>query len=204
MILIEENFNGIICEANTESKKMYLSGIFMESEQKNRNGRVYAKPEIEKAVKQVNEAATAGRHILGQLDHPQDLVVSLSEVSHKILEMQMSGNNAIGKAQIMESTPKGQIAKGLVKEGVQLGVSSRGSGQVNEDTGIVEGFNFITVDIVANPSAINAYPQSITEALDMYKRGYIIEDLSDAVLHDKSAQKFFEKELIKFIGKSFK
>lgn len=204
MILIEENFNGIICESSNEGKKLYLSGIFLESEQKNRNGRIYARKEIEAAVNIVNEAATAGRHILGQLDHPQDLVVSLSDVSHKILEMHMSGNNAIGKAQIMESTPKGQIAKGLIKEGVQLGVSSRGSGQVNEDTGIVEGFNFITVDIVANPSAINAYPQSITEALEMHKRGYIINDLSEAVLHDKAAQKYFQKELIKFIGDSFK
>lgn len=204
MILIEENFNGIICESNTEGKKLYLNGIFMESEQQNRNGRIYKKSEIESVVQKVNEAATAGRHILGEMDHPENLVVSLSEVSHKILEMYMSGNNAIGKAQIMESTPKGQIAKGLIKEGVQLGVSSRGSGQVNEDTGIVEGFNFITVDLVASPSAINAFPQSITEALDMHRRGYIVKDLSESVLHDKAAQKYFEKELCKFIGDAFK
>lgn len=203
MILIEENFNGVLCEA-TEDKKFYLKGIFMESEQQNRNGRIYKKKEIEAAVKQVNEAAAAGRHVLGQLDHPQDLIVSLADVSHKILEMQMNGNNAIGKAQIIENTPKGQIAKGLMEAGVQLGVSSRGSGQVNEENGIVEGFNFITVDIVANPSAINAYPQSVMEAIEMYHRGYIVDDLSEAVLHDKKAQAYFEKELIKFIGETFK
>ena len=203
MILIEENFNGVLTEA-TADKKFYLKGIFMESEQQNRNGRIYKKNEVEAAVKNVNEAASAGRHVLGQLDHPQDLIVSLADVSHKILEMQMNGNNAIGKAQIIENTPKGQIAKGLMEAGVQLGVSSRGSGQVSEDTGIVEGFNFITVDIVANPSAINAYPQSVMEAIEMYHRGYIVNDLSEAVIHDKQAQKYFQKELIKFIGDSFK
>ena len=118
--------------------------------------------------------------------------------------MQMNGNNAIGKALILESTPKGQIAKGLIEAGINLGVSSRGAGQVNEDTGIVEGFDFITVDIVANPSAIEAYPQSVMEALDMYKRGYVIDDLSQSIIQDKSAQKYFEKELMKFIKDGFK
>ena len=207
MILTESRFGQLetLAEgAEGSGKKLYLQGIFMESEQKNRNGRIYQRSEIESAVKKVNEAANQGRHILGQLDHPSNLVVNLSDVSHKIMEMQMNGNNAIGKALILESTPKGQIAKGLIEAGINLGVSSRGAGQVNEDTGIVEGFDFITVDIVANPSAIEAYPQSVMEALDMYKRGYVIDDLSQSIIQDKSAQKYFEKELMKFIKDGFK
>jgi Kyanoviridae head maturation protease len=205
MILTESRFGQIetVTEGIETSKKLYLQGIFLESEQKNRNGRIYQKKEIESAVKKVNEAASQGRHILGELDHPSNLVVSLSNVSHKIVEMQMSGNNAIGKALILESTPKGQIAKGLVEAGVNLGVSSRGAGVVNESTNVVEGFVLETVDIVANPSAIEAYPQSVMEALEMAKNGYVVDDLSNAVLHDKSAQKYFQKELMKFIKNSF-
>jgi len=206
MILTESRFGEIeaLSEGTETSKKLYLQGIYMESERKNRNGRTYQRSEIEKAVQKVNEAASQGRHILGQLDHPSNLVVNLADVSHKILEMRMDGNNAIGKSLILESTPKGQIVRGLIDAGVNLGVSSRGAGQVNEDTGIVEGFDFITVDIVANPSAIEAYPQSVMEALEMYKRGYVIDDLSQSILEDKSAQKYFQKEIMKFIKDGFK
>ena len=203
MILLEENFKDILIENAKDAKKMYLKGIFMESEQKNRNGRIYKKNEIATAVQKVNESAKAGKHILGQLDHPQDLEVRLENVSHKILEMSMEGNNAIGKAEILDKTPKGQIAISLIESGIQLGVSSRGSGSVNEDTNIVEGFSFVTVDLVASPSAINAYPTSVMEAIEMYKRGYIVNDLAEAVLHDDAAQKYFQEEIIKFVKETF-
>lgn len=202
MILVEQNFNTLV-EQSEDKKKFYLQGIFLESEQKNRNGRTYKKEEIEKAVKKINEAAAQGRHVLGQLDHPQDLIVSLSDVSHKIMSMQMEGNNAIGKAEILESTPKGQIAKGLIESGINLGVSSRGSGTVNEDTGIVEGFDIITVDIVASPSAQNAYPTSVMEALELYRKGQVVSELAEAVIHDKKAQDYFAKEMTKFIKETF-
>lgn len=203
MILLEENFKNILIEAAEEGKKLYLKGIFMESEQKNRNGRIYKKSEISAAVDKVNEAASAGKYILGHLDHPKDLEVRLENVSHKILEMHMDGNNAIGKAEILDKTPKGQIARSLIESGVQIGLSSRGRGMVNEDTNIVEGFDFITVDLVASPSAISAYPTSVMEAIEMYRRGYIVNDLAEAVLHDDKAQKYFQQEIMKFLRETF-
>ena len=201
MIITEYNSNGIITEAvNTdEGKKLFLSGIFMESEQKNRNGRTYAKGEIEAAVRKINEAAQQGRHILGELDHPDgSLEVKLQNVSHKITEMRMDGNNAVGKAEIITTVPQGKVAQGLMEAGIQLGVSSRGSGSVSESTGMVEGFNLVTVDIVANPSAINAYPESIAESLQLRRNGELL-NVAEAAIYDSAAQKYFEKEIIKLI-----
>lgn len=206
MILLENKFQDVVTEAvDTDSgKKLYLKGIFLEAEQKNRNGRTYQRREIEEAVNKVMEASKSGRHILGELDHPNgSLEVRLDNVSHKIVEMHMQGNNAIGKAEIITSVPKGQIAKGLMESGVQLGVSSRGSGSVNESNGMVEGFDMITVDLVANPSAIDAYPQSIEESLQLSRQGHIITDLAEAVIHDPDAQKYFEKEILKFVRETF-
>lgn len=198
MILVESNFN-VMTEASTDNKKLYLKGTFMESETPNRNGRSYKRDEISVAVDKINEAARNGKYILGQCDHPNDLQITLENVSHKLVEAQMVNNIAMGKAEILTATPKGQIVAGLIESGIQLGVSSRGSGAVNESTGIVEGFDFITVDVVATPSA-NAYPQSVMEALEMYKRGYVIEDLAESVIHDQKAQKYFESEIKKFLA----
>ena len=205
MILTEEKFTDIapLVEGEGSNKKLYIKGVMMESERKNRNGRIYQRSEMEKVVQKINEAAAKGRHILGQLDHPPSLEVTLENVSHKIITMEMQGNDAVGKAEILTNVPKGKIAQGLIESGIQLGVSSRGSGQVNEDTGIVEGFDFVTVDLVANPSAINAYPESVMEALDMYRRGYVVQDLAEATIHDKKAQKYFKDELLKFVKETF-
>lgn len=204
MIIVEQIFNAQTLTEGEEGKKhMYLQGTFMESEKRNRNGRIYQKSQIEAAVDKINEAASQGRHILGELDHPPTLEVKLANVSHKILEMRMNGNDAVGKAQILDNTPNGQIAKNLAESGIVLGVSSRGAGTVNEESGLVEDFNFITADLVANPSAINAYPSSIMEQLEMYRRGYLVNDLAEAVLHDKKAQKYFEQEIKKFIAETF-
>ena len=198
MYLTESNFTNIITEANAEDKKLYLKGVYMEAETKNLNGRSYKHSEIERAVQKVNESASAGRHILGELDHPNHLTVNAANVSHKIVEMYMQGNQAIGKAQIIETVPSGQIAKGLIEAGIQLGVSSRGSGSVNESTGVVEGFEMITVDIVVNPSA-NAYPESVMEHLEYFQQRNELMNLAEAVIHDKQAQSYFDKEIIKFI-----
>lgn len=206
MILLESQFNNIITEAlQSESgkKRFYLKGIFMESEVENRNGRTYQFPEMQNAVTKINSAASAGRHILGELDHPGSLEIKLENVSHRILDMRMEGNNAIGRAEIIEEVPKGQIAKGLLEAGVQLGVSSRGTGSVEESTGRVSQFELVTVDLVSTPSAHGAYPQSIQESLLLYRKGYVIEDLAEAVIHDEKAQKYFEKELLKFIKERF-
>lgn len=205
MILLETNFHNIITESAQDGKKLYLSGVFMESEKRNRNGRIYQRSEMERAVQKINEAAKAGRYVLGELDHPQGrLDICLENVSHKIIEMKMVGDDAIGKAEILTTVPKGQIAKGLIEAGVQLGVSSRGSGVVEESTGKVSRFDIVTVDLVANPSAINAYPISIYESLQLYRRGGHVENLAEAILHDDAAQKYFKKELLKFVESCFK
>lgn len=199
MILTEDHFDGIITEATEEGKKLYLKGVFMEAVERNKNGRSYQFNEIQQAVTKVNEQAAAGRFILGELDHPSTLEVKLENVSHKLVSMQMHGNQAMGKAEILTLHPKGKILEALVKSGINVGVSSRGSGEVNPSTGIVEGYDMVTVDAVATPSA-NAYPQSITEALDMYQRGFEVKNLSEAVLHDAKAQDYLNKEINKFLA----
>ena len=206
MILTEQKFTDIqtLTEGKDASKKLYLVGTMMESEQKNRNGRTYKKSEIANAVQKIQEAAKQGRNVLGALDHPSNsLEVKLKDVSHKLIEARMDGNDAICKAEIITTVPNGVIAKGLIDNGINIGVSSRGSGMVNEETNIVEGFDFVTIDLVANPSAISAYPQTITEALDMYRRGYVIDDLAYASIHDPKAQKYFSEEIKKFIQSEF-
>lgn len=203
MILIEEKFNDVsplLESADDGKKKMYLKGIFAESEEQNQNGRIYAKSEMEKEVRRINEQAKLKRYVLGELDHPSTLEVKLENVSHKIVEMWMEGNKAYGKAEIIEGHPKGQILKSLVESGIQVGVSTRGSGQVNESTGRVTNFRMITVDAVATPSARSAYPETIQEQIEYYKRGNVVTDLSEAVIHDPMAQKYFQLEMKKFIN----
>lgn len=199
MILIEENFEGVLTESASDGKKTYLSGIFMESGNKNRNGRIYDSAEMQREVDKINEAAKRGHYVLGELDHPNSLEIKLENVSHKIVEMTMKGNLVYGKAEIIDKHPKGQILKALVDSGVQVGVSSRGSGQVNESTGIVRNFGLVTVDAVATPSCRSAYPQTIQEQLEYYRKGGYVSELAEAVIHDQAAQKYFQAEMKKFI-----
>lgn len=201
MFLTEYNF-GVISET-TSDKKLYLSGIFLESEKKNRNGRIYSRSDISLASDNINEASKSGHAITGELDHPKDLVVSLANISHQIVEMHMVGNDAIGKALILD-TPSGRIAKSLIEAGIKLGVSSRGSGTVNESTGFVEGYELVTVDLVATPSAHGAYPKSIYENLNRYRRGENLKDLAEAAKNDQAAQKYFNREIKLFIASLLK
>ena len=201
MILIEEKFNDVspLLESSNGKKKLYLKGVFAESEEKNQNGRIYDRKEMEAEVQRINEQAKLNRFVLGELDHPSTLEIKLENVSHKIVEMWMEGNKAYGKAEVIEGHPKGQILKSLIESGIQVGVSTRGSGQVNESSGKVSNFRMITVDAVATPSARSAYPETIQEQLETYKRGNIVTDLSEAVIHDPLAQKYFQMEMKKFI-----
>lgn len=202
MILIEENFNDlspIIKESSEGKKKLYMRGVFAESEERNQNGRIYDRKELEEQINLVNEKAKLGRYVLGELDHPSTNEIKLENVSHKIVEMWMEGNKAHGKLEVIEGHPKGQMLKALLEAGVQVGVSTRGSGSVNESTGRVSGFNLVTVDAVATPSARSAYPETLEEQLQMSRRGEIITDLSEAVIHDPIAQKYFQIEITKFI-----
>ena len=157
-------------------KNHFIEGIFMQSEQKNRNGRIYPKSVMEKAVdKYVTEQVRTGRAV-GELNHPDGPSINLDKVSHKINALEWQGNDVVGKAQILE-TPMGQIVKGLLDGGVQLGVSTRGMGSLEERNGVMyvkEDFMLNTVDIVQDPSAPTAFVNGIMEGVDwVWKNGIV-------------------------------
>lgn len=187
----------IITESTQDGKNTFLSGIFMQAGIKNRNGRLYPTTEISEAVKIANATIKERNGIMGELDHPESLTINLDRVSHIITEMNMKGSNAMGKARII-NTPMGNIARELINAGVGLGVSSRGAGQVSEDGG-VSGFQFVTVDIVAQPSAPNAFPSPVYESLQMARNGHQIMDLAESVRHDDAAQKYLKKEILSWL-----
>lgn len=195
-LLLIENLTPVqanLVESVDDAKNYFLHGILMQSEIKNGNGRVYPLTEITKAVEFVNEKIKEGNYVAGELNHPDNLSIDLRNVSHIITEMKMDGNNAIGKCKLL-NTPSGQIARSLLEGGLRLGVSSRGTGNVTNE-GLVEDFAFVTVDIVATPSAPDAYPGLVKEALENQK----IITLAEAVTHDPKAQKYFKDEMEKFL-----
>jgi hypothetical protein len=194
------NQANIVTEAVEESngKSLYMKGIFIEGDVRNQNNRIYPKEEIHKAVKAINEKIKKGYSVLGEADHPDDLNINLDRVSHIITEMDINGNNGVGKLKILP-TPMGNICKTLLESGVKLGVSSRGSGNVNE-SGHVKDFEIITVDIVANPSAPDAYPDPIYERIMNHRRGNVLMDVASAVKDDKRAQRYLQEEVTKLIN----
>lgn len=200
-ILVEElqpSEARIVTESSPDGKNTFIQGIFMQADIKNRNGRVYPTTEINEAVKLAQQTIKERNGIMGELDHPQSLSINLDRVSHVITELKMEGSNAVGKARLL-NTPMGNIARELINSGVALGVSSRGAGQVNESGG-VSGFQFVTVDIVAQPSAPNAYPSAVYESLQEARNGHNILDLAEAVKYDQDAQKYLKDEIIKWLS----
>lgn len=188
---------GLITESSSDGKHTWLQGIFMESDVKNRNGRVYPLAEMTKAVKMANSMISETNGIFGELDHPQTLTINLDRISHVITELAMDGSAVVGKAKLL-NTPMGNIAIELVNSGVIMGVSSRGAGTVNEG-GIVSDFQFTTVDIVANPSAPGATPTAIVESLEQATNGKAIMSLAESMVHDETAQKYFAAEVKKWL-----
>ena len=187
------------CVTESEGKDLYLKGTFIEGEVRNQNQRIYPVNEINKAVKTIQERLQGGQSVLGEADHPDDLNINIDRVSHMITEMDVSGKNGIGKLKLLP-TPMGNVVKTLLESGVKLGVSSRGSGNVGHN-GYVSDFEIITVDVVAQPSAPNAYPTPVYEALMRNgKKGRISLELAEAVRHDNKAQKHLEKVLLSIIG----
>jgi hypothetical protein len=178
-------------------KSLGMEGIFVQAEQRNQNGRVYPLEEIKKAVDEIDQRIRKGETVMGELDHPPELQINLDRVSHIIQDMWMDGNNGIGKLKLID-TPMGNIASALMKAGAALGVSSRGSGNVS-DSGIVDGFECVTVDIVAQPSAPDAYPKPVYESLFNMRGGAVLHRTAAAVTHDKSAEKHLMKGLESFI-----
>jgi len=182
-----------------DGKDVFMAGLFIEGDVQNQNGRVYPKDEIERAVESVNGRLRKGETVLGELDHPEELQINLDRVSHIITDMRCEGSNGMGKLKIID-TPMGNIAKALCKAGARLGVSSRGSGNVN-DSGRVSDFEIVTVDIVAQPSAPNAYPKTIYESLFNMRGGSMIHDIATDLTHTKNpdVEKHLSKHIIKFI-----
>lgn len=189
--------SNLIQEATNDGKNVWLAGTFMQGDIKNRNNRIYPLEEISRAVSEAQARIKESNGIFGELDHPQTLTINLDRISHVITEMRMEGTNAVGRAKLLD-TPMGKIAKTLVESGVRLGVSSRGAGHVNEE-GIVTGFNFITVDIVCTPSAPGAVPNTIYESLEMSKTGKNVLSLAEQLREDPEAQKYFQREIEKFL-----
>jgi len=182
----------------TEGKDLYMKGICIQGGVKNANERVYPVNEIEKAVGTLNEQITSGYSVLGEVDHPDDLKVNLDRVSHMITEMWMDGPNGFGKLKILP-TPMGQLVKTMLESGVKLGVSSRGSGNVNEANGHVSDFEIVTVDVVAQPSAPNAYPKAIYESLMNMKYGHKMFEMAKEAGEDNKVQRYLKSEITKLI-----
>ncbi len=168
MKLITETIENVevITEGKGADKKLYIEGVFLQSEIKNRNGRMYPFSVLEKEVNRYNEEYVKTSRALGELGHPDGPTVNLDRVSHRITSLKAEGNNFIGRAQIL-STPNGNIAKALLDEGVKLGVSSRGMGSIDkreEMNVVMDDFMLATAaDIVADPSAPDAFVNGIME-----------------------------------------
>lgn len=189
----------IVCESDGDGKKnLFMKGIFIQGGVKNHNERIYPIREISTAVSRITELLNGGESVLGECDHPEELTINLDRVSHMITEMWMDGSSGMGKLKILP-TPMGNIIRTFIESDVKLGVSSRGVGNVDEK-GHVSSFEIITVDIVARPSAPQAYPVPVYESRNA-RRGRIIGDLAQAVSHDPKAQKYLQKELLSWINK---
>lgn len=182
-----------------EGKNLYLKGIAIQGGIRNANQRVYPVSEITNAVKTLNDQIQNGYSVLGEVDHPDDLKVNLDRVSHMITDMWMDGPNGYGKMKILP-TPMGNLIRTMLEAGVKLGVSSRGSGNVNEGTGEVSDFEIITVDIVAQPSAPGAYPTPVYEHLMNTRGGNRAFRVAQEVGHDPKAQKYLQEAMLKIIN----
>ena len=187
-----------IVEGDDGAKKMFMEGIFVQGNVKNANQRVYPVNEIANAVESVQKKIDEGFPVLGECDHPPELTVNVDRVSHIIESMWMDGPNGYGKLKIVP-TPMGNIIRTLIESGATLGVSSRGSGEVDPN-GEVKNFELVTGDLVAQPSAPEAYPKAIYEGLMNMRGGYQTWQLAQNVQQDKVAQKYLSEQLIKFIN----
>ena len=182
MKLITEEISTVkfITEGKGAKKKMYIEGVFLQGDIKNRNGRMYPVGTLTKEVGRYNESFVKKGRALGELGHPDGPTVNLDRVSHKITELRQEGNNFMGKAQLLD-TPMGKIAKSLIGEGVTLGVSSRGVGSLkeNRDGCKVVGEDFMlatAADIVADPSAPDAFVSGIMEGKEWVWEGGILRE----------------------------
>ena len=176
--------NEIISENVGEGKSIkniYLSGVHMQSEKKNQNGRVYPRQVIEREVKRINESKIKQSRFVGELNHPESLEVNLERVSHLTSVLRMEGNDVYGKSKLLD-TPLGLVAKKLVEGGVKLGVSSRGAGTLRESI-VQNDFSLVCVDIVSDPSCSDAWVDPLLENKAwVMENGILTEKQYDASL----------------------
>ena len=189
-VVIESDANG--------GKDLFMKGICIQGGVKNANQRVYPVNEIAEAVRQISDQVSGGYSVLGEVDHPDDLKVNLDRVSHMITQMWMDGPNGYGKMKILP-TPMGKLVETMLQSGVKLGVSSRGSGNVDESSGNVTDFEIVTVDVVAQPSAPNAYPTAIYEGLLNMEGGHKLLEIAAGARENSRVQKYLSDGIAKLI-----
>ena len=184
----------VIVEQNEKGEKDYfIEGIFMQSEIKNRNGRIYPKEVIQKEVKRYNKEFVEKKRAFGELGHPEGPTINLDKVSHMIEKLEEDGNNFVGRAKIL-STPNGQIVKNLIDDGAKLGVSSRGLGSLESKGNaqyVKDDFQLATAgDIVADPSAPEAFVEGIMEGVEwVYESGILkAKDIDEMQKEMKTAR----------------
>ena len=188
----------VVLETANDGKDLYMKGICIQGGVLNANQRVYPVSEISDAVGSLNEQISKGNSVLGEVDHPDDLKINLDRVSHMIESMWMDGPNGYGKLKILP-TPMGNLVKTMLDSGVKLGVSSRGSGNVAESSGHVSDFEIVTVDVVAQPSAPNAYPTAIYEGLLNMRHGHSVLEMARESGGNARVQKYLKDEVVRLI-----
>ena len=188
--LVEKKENG--------DKNYVIEGVFAQADKKNRNGRVYPKPIMEKAVNKYVTEQVSKKRAVGELNHPEGPTVNLDKVSHLITDLKFEGNDVVGKARVLD-TPMGKIVKGLLEGGVQLGVSTRGMGSLEQRNGamyVKDDFILSTVDIVQDPSAPEAFVNGIMEGVDWVWNNGVLEPqvIEKMETEIKTAPKAFRPE----------
>ncbi len=184
-------------------KSLWLHGVFMQADVRNGNQRIYPLNELSRITEEANLTIKANNGIFGELDHPEGLSINLQKVSHVITELSVNGSDIMGKARILEATPMGSIAKALLESGVRFGVSSRATGSLDHDN-VVSNMKFVTVDLVATPSAAGATPTAIYESLMNDPNGYRAVTLSEQIREDDNLQEYILDEVRKFVFRNSK
>lgn len=173
----ESNVECIVEKKENGEKNYCIEGVFAQADTKNRNGRIYPREVMEKAVEKYNTDQVMTKRSVGELNHPEGPTVNLDKVSHLITELKFEGSNVMGRASIL-NTPNGMVVKGLLDGGVQLGVSTRGMGSLQNRNGVMvvkDDFVLNTVDIVQDPSAPTAFVNGIMEGVDWIWNNGILE-----------------------------
>ena len=195
----------IVTEADSDGKEsLFIEGIFLQAEQKNRNGRVYALEILAREVRRYKKDYVKQNRAFGELGHPDGPAINLERVSHMITELRKSSTDFVGKAKVLNSTPYGKIVEGLLKDGAKLGVSSRGMGSLDESqkgTKIVKDDFYLATaaDIVADPSAPHAFVQGVMEGREwIYENSMFREVDLDSVKKtiDSSSRREREQEIL--------